>query len=60
VSDWIRGCHDSACVEVARFGQVVVLRASVVPRAELTITVREWREFVAGVKAGRFDEVTDA
>jgi hypothetical protein len=56
MSDPIRACHDSACVEVLLYDGIVEVRSS----TGGPISYDEWVRFLADVKAGRFDEVTDA
>jgi hypothetical protein len=57
MSDPIRACHDSACVQVlVEVDGIVEVRSS----TGGPITYDEWVRFLADVKAGRFDEVTDA
>jgi hypothetical protein len=49
-------CGSSACVEVARDGDGVLVRDSKDPAAApLRFTADEWAAFVAGVRAGEFD-----
>jgi hypothetical protein len=47
-------CGGGACVEVKLGPDDVTVRATGV-RLALPFTHAEWREFVAGVKAGEFD-----
>jgi len=57
--EWRRStrCADAACVEVARAGSLVAVRDAKAPeRAPLEYTAREWAAFIAGVKAGEFDD----
>jgi hypothetical protein len=56
VSDPIRACHDSACVQVLLYDGIVEVRSSTGD----PITYDEWLRFLVDVKAGRFDEVADA
>jgi len=45
------------CVEVARLDQAVAVRDSKHPTgAVLTFTPAEWAAFIAGAKAGEFDQ----
>jgi hypothetical protein len=60
MSDPIRACHDSACVEVLADHGSVLLRSTNDREAFVQISTDEWVRFLAAVKAGRFDEVTDA
>ena len=48
-------CGTSACVEVAKVGDEVLIRDSKDPHAApLRFTGAEWEAFVAGVAAGEF------
>lgn len=56
--EWRRSskCSNGACVEVARRDKAIMVRRAGGPDGMvLTIQAGEWREFVAGVRAGRFD-----
>ena len=55
-------CADAGCVEVARRDGVIAVRDSKDPGSgALSYTPAEWAAFIAGVKAGEFDDfaVTD-
>ena len=53
---WIRRCSDSACVEVARDGDDVLVRDSKQSDGPiLRFTREEWDSFRAGDVAGEFD-----
>lgn len=56
-------CYDAACVEVAAAGCAcgcIRVRSNLInPDLSLTFTAAEWTAFLAGVKAGEFDEPTD-
>ena len=53
-----RTCDSSACIKVARQGEVVIVGNTVNPAGPVSqFTVDEWRHFVAGVKLGDFDGV---
>jgi len=57
--EWRRStlCADSGCVEVARKDGLVAVRDSKDPgRGALSYTAAEWAAFIAGVKAGEFDD----
>lgn len=51
---WVKACDTSACVEVL-VGDLNVLVAGSKQPDMLRFTHQEWDEFVAGVKAGKFD-----
>jgi Domain of unknown function (DUF397) len=52
-------CGSTECVEVARRGDVIMLRDSSQPNGDmLEYTVEEWRFFVRNVKAGEFDRIS--
>lgn len=48
-------CGSNACVEVGFDGDLVLVRDSKQPGTELVFFPDEWVAFVAGVKAGEFD-----
>jgi hypothetical protein len=50
---WIKGCGDSACIEVARSGDEVLVRNSTDPFGpSLTISRARFEAFIADIKAG--------
>lgn len=49
-------CAGSGCVEVTRLDRNVAVRDSKAPGPLLTYTPEEWAAFIAGVKAGEFDD----
>jgi uncharacterized protein DUF397 len=50
---WTKGCGDSACVEVARSGDEVVVRNSGDPGGpSLSISRARFEAFIADIKAG--------
>ncbi len=58
--DWhvSRTCDGGACVMVARDGDSVVFGNTSQPDGPVYVYTRaEWREFLAGVKSGDFDEI---
>jgi len=58
--DWrvSRTCESGACVAVARSGESILVGNSSRPSAPVIVfTADEWRDFLAGVKLGHFDEV---
>lgn len=51
-------CSNSACLDVARDGDHVVLRSSTDPDGpRLRLTPAEFGAFLAGVRAGQFDDL---
>lgn len=53
---WIRACDTSACIEVWRGDSgIVSLRTTWAPENAMGVPEEEWHDFVAAVKAGRFD-----
>ena len=53
-----RTCESGACVMVARHGDSVVFGNARQPDGPVYVyTVDEWREFLAGVKLGDFDDI---
>jgi hypothetical protein len=44
-------------VEIAVAGEDVLVRSSLAPGALITLTRREWAEFLAEAKGGRFDHL---
>lgn len=58
--DWrvSRTCDTGACVRVARSGDSVLIGNTNVPEGAVSeFSVEEWRQFLAGVKLGDFDEL---
>ena len=52
---------NSGCLEVARTKNLVLLRDSKDPDGRfLAVLLGEWQAFLLGVKAGEFDQDTDA
>ena len=59
---WITAgsCNNSACVEVARNRDGVLVRDSKDPQGpKLEFSHAEWQAFVEGVRSGDFDRLTD-
>jgi predicted secreted Zn-dependent protease len=57
---WHRGrpCESGACVEIAALPDAIMVRSTANPDGAIFAMSRdEWREFLAVVKAGLFDEV---
>jgi hypothetical protein len=52
-----RACESTACAEVRRDGDRVLVRSSLDPKAVVAFTADEWSVFSAGVAAGDFDEI---
>jgi predicted secreted Zn-dependent protease len=51
-------CQGGSCVRVANTGRAILIGDTKSPDGDvLTYTVSEWREFVAGVKHGDFDDL---
>lgn len=59
MSEWTRTrCESNGCVEIKSPGPgIILLRTSDAPRRDVAMTRAEWDAFVAGVKAGDFDDV---
>lgn len=54
-------CASGECVEVAQQAGMILLRDSKRPRGGvLRYTAEEWESFVRGVKAGEFDDLSQA
>jgi hypothetical protein len=55
--EWFRSskCDTGACVEVAAFDAVVLLRDSAEPGNRLAVSHDVWRDLVSRVRAGSFD-----
>lgn len=49
-------CASSECAEVARDGGEIVLRSSARPGL-VRLSPAEWEAFLAGVRAGEFDDL---
>lgn len=60
MTGWRRpsACEASACVEVKHGEGVVLLRSSQRPDVVVELTGAEWSAFLAGVRAGDFEEHT--
>ena len=53
-----RTCDSGACVGVARRGEHILIGNTNDPNAPVNeFTAEEWRQFIAGVKLGDFDEI---
>ena len=48
-------CESSHCVETAKLDDAMAMRNSTAPTTTLTIPAADWAAFVAGVRAGEFD-----
>ena len=57
--DWrvSRTCDSGACIKVARDGERIFFGNTTKPDSTITYTADEWREFVAGVRRGDFDDM---
>ncbi len=58
--DWriSRTCESGACIIVARQGDSVVFGNTIHPHGPTyAYTATEWKEFIAGVKLGDFDDI---
>jgi uncharacterized protein DUF397 len=57
--DWrvSRTCDSGACIMVARDGERIFFGNTTKPDSTITYTADEWREFVAGVRRGDFDDI---
>lgn len=61
-SDWrvSSTCEGGACVGVIRQGDLVLIGNTTDPESHVgRFTKDEWRQFLAGVKLGDFDDVLD-
>jgi hypothetical protein len=55
---WSRSCEGGACVMVARHGDFILFGNATEPNGPVYVyTVDEWRHFIAGAKAGDFDDL---
>ena len=57
---WNRGtmCESGGCVEIALMGDAIIIRSSLnLETTPVTLTRKEWEEFVSGVKEGAFDHL---
>ncbi len=53
-----RTCESGACIMIARQGDSVVFGNSTQPNGPTyAYTATEWKEFIAGVKLGDFDDI---
>ena len=57
--DWRRSsrCSNSACLEVASAGQRILVRDSKHPNLTVECTRADWSAFLAGIKAGEYDDL---
>ncbi len=58
--DWhvSRACDGGQCVGVARKGDIILIGNTSNPGAPASeFTMAEWRQFLAGIKLGDFDEI---
>ncbi len=54
-----RTCDSGACVGVARRGDAILIGNTNNPEGSVSeFTMDEWRQFLAGVKLGDFDEIS--
>ena len=59
-SVWHRGrtCEGGACVEIAAVDDAIMIRSSLnLETTPITLTRKEWEEFLFGVKEGAFDHI---
>ena len=57
---WHRGkrrCESGACAEVARKGDVVLLRSTLNPDVTVAFRRDEWKELLVAMKEGDFDKL---
>jgi hypothetical protein len=54
---WVRPCNSNACVEVLAMDGRVFVRASENPERMLDLERAEWEQYLADVKAGRYDHI---
>jgi len=60
--DWrvSRTCDGGACIRIARYGDSVLFGDPENPGGPVfSYTVAEWKDFLAGVKLGDFDDIAD-
>lgn len=59
MTTWIRArdCEGHGCVEATAVGGGVRLRSSLRPDAVVVLDAGEWAVFMAGVRAGDFDQI---
>jgi len=50
-------CATAECVEVSACDETVTMRNSARPAEIIRLTQSEWQAFVAGVRAGDFDQL---
>lgn len=56
MSGWVRACNRSACIEVMRSGESILIRDSKDPcGVTLRFAATEFAEFIDGAKRGVFD-----
>jgi predicted secreted Zn-dependent protease len=52
-----RTCDGGVCVNVARRGESVIFGTGKPDGPTIAYTSTEWKEFIAGVKLGDFDDI---
>ena len=53
-----RTCDGGACIRVARHGESVLIGSTTDPEGPVNrFTTEEWRQFLAGIKLGDFDDI---
>jgi hypothetical protein len=53
-----RACDGGACIRVARHGESVLIGNTTDPEGPVSkFTTDEWRQFLAGIKLGDFDDI---
>jgi hypothetical protein len=50
-------CVTGECVQVAMSEDNVIVRGSANPELQLRFSLTEWNDFLAGVRAGDFDDI---
>jgi hypothetical protein len=56
--EWRRAlCESTACAEVRRDGDAIMVRSSLRPDRIVVFTAEEWSAFCRGVASGDFDQI---
>jgi Domain of unknown function (DUF397) len=50
-------CASGECTEIAKQGNMIILRNSTRPRKIVRYTADEWRAFTSGLMAGEFQDL---
>lgn len=52
---WFKACEASSCVEVKPLENMIILRNSLSPDAQIQVTVDQWLNMLHSIRAGEWD-----